>query len=105
MTDPWCYAGRRVAIVGCYSGMGEACARELVRLGAEVHGADIRPAPVALASFTELDLKDWSAIDSAVEAIGGEVDAVFNCAGLPQTFPARDVVRVNFMGIRRWTER
>lgn len=102
--NPWSYAGKRVAIVGCYSGMGEACARELVRLGAEVHGADIRPSPVGLASFTQLDLKDWAAIDSAVASIGGEVDAVFNCAGLPQTFAARDVVRVNFMGIRRWTE-
>lgn len=105
MGDIWSYEGKRVAIVGCFSGMGEACARELVRLGAEVHGADIRPSPVDMASFTQVDLTDWSSIDKAVDAIGGDIDALFNCAGLPQTFSADKVVRVNFMGIRRWTEK
>ncbi|MDM7956647.1 coniferyl-alcohol dehydrogenase [Blastomonas sp.] len=103
MSDIWSYVGKRVVIAGCFSGMGEACARELVRLGAEVHGVDIKPSPVGLASFTQVDLKDTAAIEAAVEAIGGEVDAVFNCAGLPQTFPAQDVVQVNFIGIRHWT--
>lgn len=104
MSELFSYKGKRVAIVGCFSGMGEACARELVELGAEVHGADLKPSPVPLASFTEVDLKDWSSIDQAVASIGGEVDALFNCAGLPQTFPAADVVSVNFLGIRHWTE-
>lgn len=104
MADVWSYAGKRVVVAGCFSGMGEACAAELVRLGAEVHGVDIRPSPVAMASFHQVDLKDRAAIDAAVAAIGGEVDAVFNCAGLPQTFPAVDVVTVNFVGIRYWTE-
>ncbi len=104
MTNLMSYAGKRVVIAGCYSGMGEACARILTELGAEVHGADIRPSPVALASFTELDLKDWTAIEQVVATIGGEVDAVFNCAGLPQTFPAAEVVAVNFLGIRHWSE-
>jgi NAD(P)-dependent dehydrogenase (short-subunit alcohol dehydrogenase family) len=103
MIDILGYAGKRVVIAGCFSGMGEACARTLVALGAEVHGVDIRPSPVAMASFTELDLKDWNAIERVVEAIGGEVDAVFNCAGLPQTFPAVDVLSVNFIGLRHWT--
>jgi NAD(P)-dependent dehydrogenase (short-subunit alcohol dehydrogenase family) len=84
--------------------MGEACARLLVQAGAEVHGVDIKPSPVAMASFTALDLKDPAAIEAVVASIGGEVDAVFNCAGLPQTFPAADVMAVNFIGIRHWTE-
>jgi NAD(P)-dependent dehydrogenase (short-subunit alcohol dehydrogenase family) len=104
MTDIWSYKGKRVVIAGCFSGMGEATAAELVRLGAEVHGVDIRPSPVSLASFTQVDLRDPASIASAVEKIGGEVDAVFNCAGLPNTFPAIDVVSVNFLGIRAWTE-
>lgn len=104
MSKPMSYLGKRVVIAGCYSGMGEACARALVALGAEVHGVDIRPSPVSLASFTELDLKDWTAIDQVVAEIDGEVDGVFNCAGLPQTFPAADVVAVNFLGIRHWSE-
>jgi NAD(P)-dependent dehydrogenase (short-subunit alcohol dehydrogenase family) len=104
MTNLWSYAGKRVAIAGCATGMGEACARTLVAVGAEVHGVDIKASPVALASFTQVDLKDWDSIDAAVAGIGGDIDALFNCAGLPQTFPALDVLAVNFLGIRHWTE-
>ena len=104
MTDLLGYQGKRVVIAGCFSGMGEAAARLLVEAGAEVHGVDIKPSPAPLASFTQLDLKDPAAIEAAVAAIGGEVDGVFNCAGLPQTFPAIDVMAVNFIGIRHWTE-
>lgn len=98
------YAGKRCVVMGCFSGTGEALARQLVALGAEVHGADIKPSPVNLASFTTVDLKDPASIAAGVEAIGGEVDALFNVSGLPQTFPGEDVVAVNFLGIRKWTE-
>jgi NAD(P)-dependent dehydrogenase (short-subunit alcohol dehydrogenase family) len=105
MSTPWGYEGKRVAVVGCASGMGEATARELVRLGAEVHGADVHPSPVELASFLPCDLREPDSITAAVEGIGGTVDAVFNCAGLPGArFPALDVMKVNFMGTRFWTE-
>jgi len=104
MGNLFSYEGKRVAIVGCFSGMGEACARALVELGAEVHGADIREPSYRLASFTQVDLKDYASIDRVVASIGGEIDALFNCAGLPQTFPALDVYAVNFLGIRYWTE-
>jgi NAD(P)-dependent dehydrogenase (short-subunit alcohol dehydrogenase family) len=104
MSDVFSYSGKRVAIVGCFSGMGESCARRLIELGAEVHGFDIKPSPVNLASFTQVDLKDWASIDAAVGGFSGRIDALFNCAGLAQTFPALDVVRVNFLGIRHWTE-
>ena len=73
-TDVWSYAGKRVVIAGCYSGMGEATARELVRLGAEVHGVDIKRSPIDLASFREVDLRDTAQIDAALEAMGS-VDA------------------------------
>jgi NAD(P)-dependent dehydrogenase (short-subunit alcohol dehydrogenase family) len=105
MSSPWTYEGKRVSIVGCASGMGEATARELVRLGAEVHGADVRPSSVDLSSFVICDLTDPASIGEAVETIGGTVDAVFNCAGLPGArFPALDVMKANFMGTRLWTE-
>lgn len=98
------YQGKRVVVMGCFSGTGEACAQLLVDLGAEVHGADIKASPVKLASFTEIDLKDPAAIKAGVASIGGKVDAVFNISGLPQTFPGEDVVTVNFFGVRLWTE-
>lgn len=101
----WSYEGKRVVIAGCFSGIGEAVAQELVRLGAEVHGVDVRESQVPMASFRTLDLSDLAGIDAAVDAIGGPIDGLFNCAGLPQTFPALDVMKVNFIGMRHWTER
>ena len=100
----WDFTGKRVIISGCFSGMGEAAARELVRLGAEVHGFDYKRSEVPLASFTEVDLREPASIDAAVAKVGAPVDALFNCAGLAHTFPALDLMKVNFIGLRRLTE-
>ncbi|GLR67105.1 3-alpha-hydroxysteroid dehydrogenase [Acidocella aquatica] len=98
------YAGKRVVVSGCFSGMGEATARSLLELGAEVHGLDYKDTNLNLASFTKVDLRDPASIDAAAASIGGKIDALFNCAGLPQTFPAIEVMKVNYMGTRRMTE-
>ena len=98
------YQNKRVVISGCYSGMGEATARLLLKLGAQVHGIDYKPTELKLASFTQVDLREPAAIDAAVKKIGGKVDALFNCAGLPQTSPPLDVMKVNYAGTRRLTE-
>src|ERR1700759_3077499 len=105
MTDFLGYKNKRVVVSGCFSGMGEATARLLVELGAQVHGLDFKPSQLKLASFNLLDLRDPASIDAAAAKIGGKVDALFNCAGLPQTAPPVDVMKVNFCGARRLTER
>jgi NAD(P)-dependent dehydrogenase (short-subunit alcohol dehydrogenase family) len=51
------------------------------------------------------DLRDLRSIKAAVDAIGGPVDGVFNCAGLPQTEPGLDVMLAGFIGPRELTER
>lgn len=99
------YKNKRVVVSGCFSGMGEATARILVELGAEVHGIDYKETKLKLASFNQVDLRDPAAIDAAIAKIGGKVDALFNCAGLPQTAGALDVMKVNYAGTRRVTER
>nr|WP_237236144.1 coniferyl-alcohol dehydrogenase [Sphingobium sp. RAC03] len=98
------YKGKRVIVTGCFSGMGEATAKLLLSLGAEVHGLDYKDSALPLASFHNVDLRDPASIDAAVAGIGGKVDALFNCAGLPQSFPAMDVMKVNFIGLRHLTE-
>lgn len=98
------YKNKRVIVSGCFSGMGEATARLLLELGAQVHGLDYKESALTLASFTQVDLRDPAAIDSAIAGIGGKVDALFNCAGLPQTAPPLDVMKVNYAGTRRVTE-
>jgi NAD(P)-dependent dehydrogenase (short-subunit alcohol dehydrogenase family) len=99
------YKGKRVVVSGCFSGMGEATAKLLLSLGAEVHGLDFKQSTLDLSSFNQCDLRDPASIDAAVGKIGGKVDALFNCAGLPQTAPPMDVMKVNFIGTRHLTER
>lgn len=105
MADILGYKGKRVVVTGCFSGMGEATARLLLGLGAEVHGFDYKDSALPLASFTKVDLRDKGSIDAGVGALSGKIDALFNCAGLPQTFPALDVMKVNFIGTRYLTEK
>jgi NAD(P)-dependent dehydrogenase (short-subunit alcohol dehydrogenase family) len=105
VNDALLYAGRRVIVTGAASGMGAATAELLVDLGAEVHAIDIsKPEVVGLASFTPVDLRDPAQVDDAVAKIGTVVNALFNCAALPDTFPPLDVMLVNFCGLRQLTE-
>lgn len=105
MTDFLGYKNKRVVVSGCFSGIGEATARLLLQFGAEVHGLDYKPSKLDLASFRQVDLREPASIDAAAAAIGGKVDALFSCAGLPQTSPPLDVMKVNYAGTRRLTER
>jgi NAD(P)-dependent dehydrogenase (short-subunit alcohol dehydrogenase family) len=102
MTGFISYRNKRVVVSGCFSGMGEATAKLLLSLGAEVHGLDYKDCSLPLASFNRGDPKS---IDAVVQKVGGKVDALFNCAGLPQTFPPVDVMKVNYAGPRRLIER
>ena len=98
------YNNKRVVVSGCFSGMGEATARLLLDLGAEVHGLDYKESGLPLASFTHVDLRDPASVDAAADRLGGRVDALFNCAGLAQTSPPLEVMKVNYAGTRRLTE-
>jgi NAD(P)-dependent dehydrogenase (short-subunit alcohol dehydrogenase family) len=110
----WRYDGRRVVVTGCASGIGEHVARQLTELGAEVVGLDIRareerdsegqPA-LQLKEFHEVNLADPASIDQAAASIGGQVDALFNVAGVSSGMkdPLR-VVTINFLGTRQFTE-
>jgi NAD(P)-dependent dehydrogenase (short-subunit alcohol dehydrogenase family) len=106
MSDILGYKGKRVVVSGCFSGMGEATAKILLDLGAEVHGLDFKPCALPLASFNQIDLRDPATIEAGVAAIGGKIDALFNCAGLAGggAFPPMDTFKVNFVGTRHLTE-
>ncbi|PXA82848.1 3-alpha-hydroxysteroid dehydrogenase [Nostoc sp. 3335mG] len=99
------YAGRRVVVTGCASGIGAAVARTLVGFGADVYAFDRRPPDFDVGTYVPVDLGDPRSIDAAVEGLGGRVDALFNCAGLSPTLPGLDVLRVNFLGTRHLTMR
>jgi NAD(P)-dependent dehydrogenase (short-subunit alcohol dehydrogenase family) len=105
MPDVLRYEGKRVIVTGAASGMGEATAQILVDLGVEVHAIDIKkPDVTGLASFSRCDLREPAQIEDTIGKIGSIVNALFNCAGLPNTFPNLDVMLVNFCGLRALTE-
>ena len=102
----WNYAGKRAIVTGAASGMGRATATELVAAGAEVHGLDVNPIDVpGLASSLRADLSDSASIEAAFDAIGGDIDALFGCAGLPHTYPAMQIMDVSWFGTREVIER
>jgi len=101
------YAGKRVVVVGCYSGMGEATARLVGDLGGEVVAVDIRAPRIPHAKFLEIDCRDPRSIESGVSEIAsdGPIDALFYCAGLPGgSYSNVDVMGVNFLGQRHFVE-
>jgi NAD(P)-dependent dehydrogenase (short-subunit alcohol dehydrogenase family) len=105
MNDVLGYADRNVVVTGAASGMGQAAARLLVDLGANVHALDIADVSVPVTRALKVDMKDSAAIDAALAELPAEIDALFNCAGVPSPpFSARDAVLINFSGLRYLTE-
>jgi NAD(P)-dependent dehydrogenase (short-subunit alcohol dehydrogenase family) len=105
MRDVLGYSGSKVVITGCATGMGEAAARLLLELGAEVHALDVKPVKLGVAQALRADLKERGSIDAAVAQLPQRVDVLLNCAGLPgPPFSNLDTMLVNFVGLRHLTE-
>ena len=89
MDDVLGYSGRRCIVTGAASGMGEATARILVDLGAEVHAVDIRKPDIAgLASYSETDLQDPAAIERTVDDDRQRRQQPLQLRGSAQRLPA-----------------
>ncbi|MEB3051419.1 coniferyl-alcohol dehydrogenase [Mycolicibacter sp. MYC123] len=101
----WRYDGRRTVVTGCASGIGAALVTQLRELGAYVIGLDRAESTGGVDEFHPLDLADPDSVDTAVAAISGPIDALFNVAGVSSGIgdPER-VVAINFLGTRRLTE-
>lgn len=98
------YAGRRVVVTGCASGIGNRLVHRLHAGGAEVIGLDHRPATAPLADFQYVDLGDSASVARAAEAVGDPVDALFNVAGMSGPVDPTETIGVNFVGTRELTE-
>ncbi|NVN48701.1 coniferyl-alcohol dehydrogenase [Mycolicibacterium hippocampi] len=102
------YDGKHVVVTGCASGIGAQLAHQLHDLGARVTGLD-RCAPAeshsAVDEFVAVDLADPGSVDAAAATVDGPVDVLFNVAGVSSGIgdPVQ-VVRINFLGMRQFTE-
>ncbi|PSR80623.1 hypothetical protein PHLCEN_2v6692 [Hermanssonia centrifuga] len=101
--DLFSLSGRNVLITGATRGIGAACALALAEAGASLCLAQ-RPGSTNLETFNsiaalgrtvktvECDLADLDSVRSlfqkALEAMGGEIHVLVNCAGIQRRSPA-----------------
>ncbi|NMN96719.1 coniferyl-alcohol dehydrogenase [Antrihabitans stalactiti] len=98
------FDGRRAVVTGGASGMGAAAAEALVGLGAAVTVLDVKPPTSSTVEYRQVDLRSRASIDDVVGSLDEPTDTLINCAGMPQTFPYRDVLACNIAGLRHLTE-
>ncbi len=99
------YAGKQVVITGAATGMGAAAAEQLVELGAEVWALDIKDVKAPVHRFVRTDMKSKESIDAALAELPGEIDVLFNCAGVPHPpASALDTMLIYFVGLRHLTD-
>lgn len=101
--DVFRYEGKRALVVGGATGMGEAVARLVQLLGAEVVVMDLAPVTLQGAAVISVDLRDTASIDAAVDQCAGPVDALFSCAGAADGTPG--IEKINFIGHRHLIDR
>jgi NAD(P)-dependent dehydrogenase (short-subunit alcohol dehydrogenase family) len=96
------YDGKRALVVGGATGMGAAAAQTAGGLGTEVIIMDYAPIASELGHGIHMDLRETASVDSAIEQVGGAVDAIFSAAGVAG---GPDLMRINFIGHRHLIER
>ncbi len=100
------YRGKTVVVTGGASGMGEATARILGELGAQVHIVDLNPPKIPHAQFYATDLTKPELVSQTAAALReiGSIDFVFACAGVPQNAGPMVCMLVNYIGGRQLIE-
>ncbi|NLA75800.1 MAG: coniferyl-alcohol dehydrogenase [Deltaproteobacteria bacterium] len=95
---------KKIVVTGAASGIGAESAREIKRQGGTVIGVDLNQPLKSIDQYIKADLSDPLSIESAVKEIPDGIDAICNIAGLPPTKERAMVIKVNFLGLRHFTE-
>ena len=108
MQDYFGFNGKTVVVTGASSGMGEAAAKMLVDLGAEVHacGSGKRSRiTYNPAKAYYYDLSEKEALDQLITALPQSIDALFICQGISMGVnPDLKVMKVNFLSVKYLAE-
>ena len=97
-------ANKKIIVTGAASGIGAESAKEIKRQGGTVIGIDLNQPEKNIDHFICADLTDPVSIESAVSNVPDKIDAICNIAGLPPTKDRVLVIKVNFLGLRYFTE-
>jgi NAD(P)-dependent dehydrogenase (short-subunit alcohol dehydrogenase family) len=100
--------GRTIVVTGCSSGIGAASATLLKRGGDTIIGVDLNdPANDSVDQFVQMDQSDSESIDKAVRKLPDGIYGVVNSAGVPpaERFPPAHLLKVNFYGLREFTQK
>ncbi|MDQ6697640.1 MAG: SDR family oxidoreductase [Actinomycetota bacterium] len=101
--DSYRFDGKRALVVGGATGMGAATAALVQDLGAEVVVMDRAEITLSGAKAINVDLRDKSSIDAAIDDCGGPIHALFSCAGAADGTPG--IEKINFIGHRHLIDR
>jgi len=96
--------GKKIVVTGVASGIGAESARLMKSQGASIIGVDINEPTIDVDQYVKMDLSDPASIEAAVKEIPSGIDALCNIAGLPPTQERVFVLKVNFLGLRHFTE-
>ncbi len=95
---------KKIVVTGAASGIGAETVKTLKTQGATVIGVDRNEPKENVDQFIRADLGDPDSIAAAVDAVASGIDALCNIAGLPPTKDRVAVLKVNFLGLRHFTE-
>lgn len=96
-------SGKTIAVTGSASGIGAETAALIRAMGGRVIGLDITGRTGNVDDFLPLDLADDHAVDAAAARLPQGLDGLCNIAGLPPRGDSGPVLKVNFLGTRRFT--
>ena len=96
--------GKKIIVTGAASGIGAETAKTIKAQCATVIGMDINEPRANVDQYIKVDFSDPASIEEAVAKVPAGIDALCNIAGLPPTKNRVLVIKVNFLGLRHFTE-
>lgn len=95
---------KKIVVTGSSSGIGAETAKLLQSLGSQVIGMDLVESIDNVDQFYQVDFSRPESIEHAVQQLPAGIDAICNIAGVPPTKSRELVLKVNFLGLRHFTE-
>ena len=94
-----------ILLTGGASGVGEATTKQLLARGHKVVSLDIKPSTNPDITHHHCDLSDPASIDGVLADLTGPYSSVLNVAGVPMAVGNELTMKVNYFGLKYFTEK